>query len=530
VTTYQFADLFELVADAVPDRVAIVGDDRRLTFRELDERSNRVANDFIARGLAPGAKVGIDAWNRVEWVEALLGAFKARLVPINVNYRYVAPELRYLFDNADLEALVVERSFTPVVAEALDASPMLREILVLEDGSDADGGVGEPYEPAVEAASPGRPGIERSSDDVYVLYTGGTTGMPKGVMWRHEDLFFAALGGANPGQVPLTSPEGVLERILPEDRRRVCLGLPPLMHGSAQWNLLSTLFQGGQLTLYTSHSFDPREAWSLVERDRCNAISLVGDAMARPLADALDREPDARDLSCLRTIGSGGAIFSAATKRQLLEHFPRLVIIDAFGASETGYNSHQTDPEQGGRFPRNESTDVLDDDLRRVEPGSGVVGRLSRTGHIPLGYFKDEVKTAETFVVDPDGVRWVALGDHATVAADGMIDLLGRGTYCINSGGEKIYPEEVEIALKSHPDVFDVLVVGIPDARFGEKVAAIVQPRPGRTPTLEELSSHCRTLVAAYKVPRHLELVDEISRTASGKADYAWAKGVAGGS
>ena len=525
--TYQLADLFEAVADEVPDRVAVVADDQRLTFRELDERSTRLANHLVAAGLQPGAKVGIYAWNRAEWVEAMLGAFKARLVPVNINYRYVAHELTYLFDNADLEALVVERQFLPVVADVAPSAPLLRHILVLEDGSDADAtgmsGV-VAYEDALAGASPGRAGIERSSEDLYLLYTGGTTGMPKGVMWSHEDIFFAAMGGNAPGQPPMQSPDEIVDRINPEPTRRVNINLAPLMHGAAQWNMFITLFVGGQLTLYTGRSFDPEDAWRIAEQERCTALSLVGDAMARPLADALDRKPNGYDLSSLVSIGSGGAIFSKSVKQQLLAHLPSILLIDAFGSSETGYNSSQLDPDQGLRFPRNESTEVLGGDLRPVEPGSGVVGRLARRGSIPRGYYKDDAKTAATFLVDPDGVRWAVLGDHATVEADGMVTLLGRGSFCINSGGEKIYPEEVEIALKSHPDVFDALVVGMPDERFGEKVAAIVQPREGRTPTLDDLGAHCGTLVARYKVPRHLVLVDEIGRTASGKADYAWAK------
>ena len=529
MTTYQLADLFELVADQVPDRVAVVAGDQRLTYRQLDERSTRLANSLQDRGLPAGAKVGIYAWNRAEWVEAMLGAFKARMVPVNINYRYVSHELLYLFDNADLEALVVEREFAPLVAEVAAAAPRLRHVLVVEDGSDADTGDTVPYEDALEAASPARPGIERSSDDLYLLYTGGTTGMPKGVMWRHEDIFFAAMGGNMPGQAPLHAPDEVVGRINPEDGRRVALNLAPLMHGAAQWNLFITLLVGGQITLYTGHNFDPQEAWRIAERERCTTVNLVGDAMARPLADELDRDRGAYDLSSLASIGSGGAIFSKSVKNQLLKHLPQVILIDAFGSSETGYNSSQLDPDQGLRFPRNESTEVLGEDLQPVEPGSGVVGRLARSGHIPLGYYKDEAKTAATFVVDADGVRWAVLGDHATVESDGIVTLLGRGSFCINSGGEKIYPEEVEIALKSHPDVFDALVVGMPDERFGEKVAAIVAPRPGRTPTLDELATHCRTTVAGYKVPRHLELVDAIGRTASGKADYAWAKGVLAG-
>jgi fatty-acyl-CoA synthase len=517
------ADLFEAVADAVPDRLALVAGDRRLTFRELDQRADRVAGHLSSLGLAPRAKVGIYAWNRAEWVEAMLGAFKGRVVPINVNYRYVTDELAYLLDNADVEAIVFERGFSRYVAELGPKLPDLRHLVVLEDGADGDVPGAVPYEEALAAASPGRR-RDRSADDLYILYTGGTTGMPKGVMWRHEDIYFAAMGGNGFGQGPVRSPAEVLERIAPEDGRMVTLVAPPMMHGAAQWVSFITLLGGGQVVLYTGRRFDAHEVWGLVERERCTSITVVGDAMARPLAEALAEAADRYDTSSVISVGSGGAIFSAAVKEQLRSSLPNAFMVDSFGASETGAGSSQLDASAGPRFPVNEWTAVLGDDLRPVEPGSGVVGRLARRGHVPLGYHKDEARTAATFLTDADGVRWAVPGDHGTVDADGMITLLGRGSGCINSGGEKIYPEEVEAALKSHPDVFDALVVGLPDERFTERVAAIVQPRPAREPTLEDLVAHCRTVIAGYKVPRQLHLVDAIGRTPSGKADYRWAK------
>jgi fatty-acyl-CoA synthase len=522
--SYQLADLFEAVADAVPDRVALVAGDRRLTFRELDDRANRFAGHLAALGLPVGANVGIYAWNRAEWMEAMLGAFKARMVPINVNYRYVTDELAYLLDNADVEALVFERGFSRYVEELRPKLPGLRHLVVLDDGTDGDVPGAVPYEEALAGASPERLPGERSPDDLYILYTGGTTGMPKGVMWRQEDIFFAAMGGNGFGQGPVRSTAEVLERIAPEDGRMVTLVAPPMMHGAAQWVGFITLLGGGQVVLYTGRRFDAHEVWGLVERERCTSITVVGDAMARPLAEALAEAGDRYDTSSVFTVGSGGAIFSAAVKEQLQALLPDAFMIDSFGASETGAGSSQLDASAGPRFPVNEWTAVLDDDLRPVEPGSGVVGRLARRGHVPVGYHKDEAKTAATFLTDPDGVRWAVPGDHGTVDADGMITLLGRGSGCINSGGEKIYPEEVEAALKGHPDVFDALVVGVPDERFTERVAAIVQPRPGRAPTLEDLVAHCRTVIAGYKVPRQLHLVDAIGRTPSGKADYRWAK------
>jgi 3-oxocholest-4-en-26-oate---CoA ligase len=520
--TFNLADLLEIVVDTVPDREALVAGAARRTFAQLDERANRVANHLLGLGLEPGAKVAIYGWNRAEWVETFFGAFKVRLVPININYRYVADELRYVFENADVEAVVVERSFLPLVREIESELPQLRRVIVLEDGGDADLGDATPYEDALSAASAERPAPSRSGDDLYILYTGGTTGTPKGVMWRHEDIFFAALGGGGFGQPPIQTPEEIGGRVWPEDGRVTSLTLAPIMHGAAQWGMCIMLFGGGKVVLYTPHGFDAHEAWVLAERERAMTVMVVGDAMARPLGEALDQK--SYDLSSVVSIGSGGAVYSAAVKAKLKEHLPNVLTIDTVGASELGASGSQQDPDAGPRFNTIESMSVLGEDLRPVEPGSGQVGLLARRGHIPLGYYKDEAKTAATFVTDPDGVRWSVPGDHARIEADGTITLLGRGSGCINTGGEKVYPEEVEAAVKSHPDVFDVVVVGVPDPRFTERVAAIVQPRTGRAPTLEDVAIHCRTTIAGYKVPRELKIVDAVQRTPSGKADHRWAK------
>jgi fatty-acyl-CoA synthase len=520
--TFNLADLFEIVVDTVPDREALVAGAARRTFAELDERANRLANHLLGLGLEPGAKVAIYGWNRAEWVETFFGAFKARLVPININYRYVADELRYVFENADVEAVVVERSFLSLVREIEPELPQLRHVVVLEDGGDADLGDATPYEDALTAASSERPTLFRSGDDLYILYTGGTTGTPKGVMWCHEDIFFAALGGGGFGQPPIQTPEELASRVWPEDGRVTSLTLAPIMHGAAQWGMCIMLFGGGKVLLYTPHGFDPHEAWELAERERAMTVMVVGDAMARPLGEALDQK--SYDLASVVSIGSGGAVYSAAVKAKLKEHLPNVITIDTVGASELGASGSQNDPDAGPRFNTIESMSVLGEDLRPLEPGSGQVGRLARRGHIPLGYYKDEAKTAATFVTDRNGVRWSVPGDHARIEADGTITLLGRGSGCINTGGEKVYPEEVEAAVKSHPDVFDVVVVGVPDARFTERVAAIVQPRADRAPTLEGVATHCRSTIAGYKVPRELKVVDAIQRTPSGKADYRWAK------
>jgi acyl-CoA synthetase (AMP-forming)/AMP-acid ligase II len=522
----NLADLFELVAEAVPERLALVAGDERRTYAELDGNANRLARHLADGGVGPGAKVAIYAWNRVEWVEAMLAAYKLRAVPININYRYVADELRYVLENADVEAVVFERAFAPIIEEVRGSLPLLQQLVMLDDGSDAMAPEGTiSYADALAGHSGDALRIARSADDLYMLYTGGTTGMPKGVMWRHEDIFFAALmgGGAFRG-APITTAEEIVDAITPEDGRPVAMAIAPIMHGAAQWGMLVALLAGGTVVLYSEHGFDPHSVWRTVEAERCNAVMVVGDAMARPLAESLAEPGTSYDTSSVFTVGSGGAVFSPAVKAQLVEQLGDVLVVDSFGASEMGATGVVADPDAGPQFMMNESMAVLDEDLRPVEPGSGTVGKVARRGHIPLGYYKDESKTAATFVTDPDGVRWVIPGDFAMLEADGTISVLGRGSGCITTGGEKVYPEEVEAVLKSHPDVFDALVVGVPDERFTERVAAVVAPREGRTPTLESLAAHCRTHVAGYKVPRELRLADAIARTPAGKPDYAWAK------
>ncbi len=520
--TFNLADLFEVVAEQIPDRVAIVIGERRTTYRELDERSTRFANYLLANGVQPGDTVGINAYNRIEWMEAAFGAYKARAVAINLNYRYVADELRYVLDDADVSFLVFERSLAPVVHEAAKAVPQVRQLLVLEDGSD------EPtdalsFEEALASASPERANLQRSPDDLYLLYTGGTTGMPKGVIWRHEDVFFAALGGAgNFTGEPITEPGEITSRIAPETGILVSMINAPIMHGAAQWNVFIMLLAGHRVVFNDSRSFDPHHVWKLIERERANSIMVVGDAVARPLAEALAEPGASYDLSCVYAIGSGGAVFSQAVRDQLKQHLPQIITRDSFGGSELGA-SGMSAPTGERRFVVRDGMAVLRDDLTQIPAGSDEVGRLARSGHIPLGYRKDPEKTAATYPTDAEGVRWSIPGDFARHEADGTVTLLGRGSSSINTGGEKVYPEEVEAALKSHPAVFDVLVIGVPDDRFGQRIAAIVQTRD-ESVTLEELQEHARKHVAGYKVPRELKIVSEVQRTPAGKADYRWAR------
>ena len=531
---FNLADLFECVADHVPEREAVVYGERRLTFAQVDERATRLAHHLQAQGVGPGDRVGLYLYNCNEYIEASLAAFKLRAAPVNINFRYVEDELRYMFDDSGISALVFHREFALRVAAVAASLPALRTFVLVEDGSAPAGtqpaapaAVG--YEAALAAASPQRDFAERSGGDLYLIYTGGTTGMPKGVMWRHEDVFFAGLQGGNPGGADITTPEEIGPNAFERKVAPTTLPVAPLMHGNGYWAALIGLHGGGKVVLATGHRLDPHELWSLVERERVQVMSIVGEAMARPLADAL-HEPGARyDTSSLVVISSGGAIWSESVKQQLREKLGSTLLIDAFGVSEAGHQGMNLGANETGRprFSVDPFTAVLDDDLRPIAPGSETVGRLARCGRLPLGYWNDEEKTARTFVKDAEGRRWVIPGDMATVEEDGTVTLLGRGSLCINSGGEKIYPDEVESALKSHPAVFDALVVGVPDERWGERVAAVVQPRPGAAPALEEIAAHCRTKVSGYKVPRELYLVAEIVRSPSGKADYRWAKAVA---
>jgi acyl-CoA synthetase (AMP-forming)/AMP-acid ligase II len=518
---FNLADLFERVADTVPDRLALVAGDQRLTYAQLDGRANRVAHLLLAGGARAGQHVGIHSHNRAEWVETMLGCFKARLVPININYRYVVDELRYLFDNADLVAVFFESQFGPRVAPASAELDQLVQLVRIADGTDGvgDGIDAVDYEVALASVSPLRDFGPRSADDRYVLYTGGTTGMPKGVIWRQEDIFFAAMGGGNYGGPGIETPDAIELSVAPSPA--VVLALAPLMHGNAQWTMFNALFGGSTLVLSTDRRFDPDAIWQLIAAEAINTVSLVGDAMARPLVDALRGEPPP---SSLFAIVSGGAILSPSIKTQMHDLMPAVLVFDSFGASETGANGVVETTASGPKFHMQESTTVVGDDHRPVAPGE--TGWLARRGHVPIGYYKDEKKTAATFV-EVDGQRWAIPGDLAVLETDGTITVLGRGSQSINSGGEKIFPEEVEAALKSHPAVFDALVVGIPDERWGERVAAIVAFRPSASATLEELAEHCRTTIADYKVPRALFPVDEISRQPSGKPDYRWAKTIA---
>ncbi|HVT64962.1 MAG TPA: acyl-CoA synthetase [Mycobacteriales bacterium] len=532
---FNLADLFERVVDAVPDREVIVSPARRLTFAQLDERANRLANVLTELGVERGEHIGLQLLNGSEYIEGMLAAFKIGAVPVNVNFRYVEGELRHLYDDADLVAVIHHQQFSPRVAAVFPKAVTVRNLIVVAESSAADIAPDSlDYEAALADAKPERPdGSERTGDDRYIAYTGGTTGLPKGVVWRQEDIFFAAMGGGDVFQSGnfIATPEEIVERI-PETGGTI-LTTPPLMHVSAQWGVFHSLFAGGRVVFPPQGPFDPDGIWSLVAKEGVNILTIVGDAMARPLADAYAAALETgnpHDASSLFVIGSGGAVLSTQAKAKLTELLPSLMVVDGFGSSETGIVGSKMhvsgDTTTAPTFTVNAQTQVLDETGKPVEPGSGQVGRLARKGFVPLGYYKDEAKTRATFI-EVDGERWVLPGDNATVSEDGTVVLLGRGSTSINTGGEKVYPEEVETALMTNQAVADVIVVGVPDERWGEQVVAVVAAARGETPTLEALQQHARDSLAGYKLPRSLVLVDKVERTPAGKPDYAWAKKIA---
>ncbi|MDQ1434076.1 MAG: 3-oxocholest-4-en-26-oate---CoA ligase [Actinomycetota bacterium] len=509
--TFNLADLWETLCDAGPDAECLVAPPVRHTRGSLDEAANRVANHLISTGVQPGDRVGIYSRNRAEYVEALFGCWKCGAVPVNINWRYVAAELRYVIEDAELVTVIVEGEYLPV----LDEVGFERRIRI-----------GEWAQASTERAFGA---VSRSADDVYMLYTGGTTGMPKGVMWRHEDFFYACCMGGSPLE-PISEPGEITRNAAPAFRMSP-LVLGPLMHGGGQWLTLIALFGGNRAVIYTDRHFDAGRVLDLAVAERATTIGIIGDAMARPLAEAALAEPDRWAGSEIIGLGNGGAMLSSSVKSQLAQAFPNAVLNDSYGASETGAAGSEVGAStelDRPRFSTDGRTWVLDPDtLEPLEPGSGVEGLFARKGHIPLGYWKDPAKTAATFRTDAHGVRWVVPGDWATIDAEGRIVLFGRGSGCINSGGEKIFPEEVEAVVRAHDDVFDAVVVGVPDDRFGQKVVALVKLRAGAPElTLDALQDHCRTKIAGYKVPREL-LVGEAPRTNTNKPDYATALQIA---
>ena len=529
----HFAALWDAVADAVPDAPALVNGDVRRSWREYEDRAARLAGAYAAAGLGPDSKVGIYAYNSNQYLEAQYGVFKLRGGPVNVNYRYTEGELVYLLDNADAQALVFDAQFAPRVAAILDRLPNLKLLIEIDDGSGDHLPGAVRFEDAIAANAP-LPRQDYSEDDIYMLYTGGTTGMPKGVMYRHGDFVVGLLGAFDLRGI--TRPDSAesmaaaVRQVQADGAAPISLAACPLMHGTGLWlGVFIAHNIGGCAVTFRNEHFDAGALWSLVEREKITDIAIVGDAFAKPMLVALQAAKAAgkpHDISSLGRIISSGVMFSREVKQGLLE-FADIQIIDAMGSTEGGMGasvvSRAEPPGDTAKFALNPTTKVFNDQDKEVAPGSDEIGMIANGGATPVGYFKDPVKSAATFRTI-DGHRYSFPGDFAKVAADGSLILLGRGSVCINTGGEKVFPEEVEEALKAHPDIYDCLVVGVPDERFGERVTAVLSCKPGKTLDEQALIEFSRGRIAGFKTPRRLVLVDEVRRAPNGKADYKWAK------
>jgi 3-oxocholest-4-en-26-oate---CoA ligase len=546
---FNLGQVFSAVAAEVPDRDAIVFGDLRLTFAQLDERTDRLARVLRDWGLGAHAErenlaghqsgqshLALYLTNGNGYLEGMLGAYKARVAPLNVNYRYVADELAYLLGNSRPAAVMYHAQFTPTLAEVLTGLPPMRLIHVDDESGNRPLPGAVRYEDMLAEAVSGPPDVTPSPDDLYLLYTGGTTGMPKGVLWRQHDIYVAAMGGRVVGT---GAPMGSVEDILAKARLGGggSLTCAPLMHGAAQWSAFTCMLSGRTFVMsaVTRH-FDPVDTWRLAARERVAMLSMVGDAFGRPLADTLEAHPGEWDLSALTTIASGGALFSAGVKARLLAQLPQITIIDAGGSSETGLQMGQLSRAGhpgSGRFQPGPGAVVVSADLTRIlAPGADETGWLAQQGLVPQGYLDDADKSARTFPVI-EGIRHSVPGDRARWAADGTIELLGRDSVTINSGGEKIFAEEVESAIGHHPAVYDVVVVGRPSDRWGSEVVALVQLTDGATEsvdTIESIVAEAARHVARYKLPKAVLFRPRLQRSPSGKADYRWARSQVAGS
>ena len=536
---FNLAQVHEAVAAANPDRPAITWGDRTWTYAEVTERTRRFANALLDRGIGihqerselAGHQSGQDQvalylYNGNEYLEAMIGAFKARAAPFNVNYRYVAEELRYLLDNASAKVVVYHAAFAPILADVLAELPQIQLLVQVADSSghallpDA-----VDYEDLLAGSSPDRPDLEWSPDDLYILYTGGTTGMPKGVLWRQNDIFIGAMGGRPFGH---REPFGSLEAIVEASHSGGAhmMSAAPLMHGAAQWAVF-TAFTGANTVVLPrdTQRLDPVDVWTTVQDNKVLSLQIVGDAMGRPLIDELERST--YDLSGLFVLVSGGAALNSTLKERFLDQVPHAIVLDAVGSSETGAQMGHTSSKgtaSTGTFAPGPETSVVNADLTaELTPGSPEVGWLAQRGHVPLGYLGDEAKTAATFPVI-DGVRYAVPGDRARWNADGIIELLGRDSVCINSGGEKIFAEEVEQALAHHPAVYDVIVVGRPSEQWGSEVVAVVQLAQDASATDDDLLAEAERHIARYKLPKAFVYRDALVRSPAGKADYQWAR------
>jgi acyl-CoA synthetase (AMP-forming)/AMP-acid ligase II len=537
---FNLGQVFETIAATIPKREAIVWGDRRFSYADLRDRSRRLATFLHGKGLgAHGGRqalsghesaqdhLGLYLHNGNEYIEGMIGSYLARVAPFNVNYRYVEEELQYLLTDSGARALVYHATFAPVLARVLPSLPQLEVLLQVADDSGNDLLPGAlDYEVALASSAPELPPVELTPDDLYILYTGGTTGMPKGVLWRQHDIFRAAMGGRTYGTWELVqSYEHLAARVLPTDDIRV-MSIPPLMHGAAQWACFYYMAMGATVVFPTNtRSVDAVDVWDTVARERVIGISVVGDAMARPVVEELER--GGHDASSLMAFGSGGATLSVGIKERLLAVLPNVMISDVAGASETGVQmgvASTPGSVSTGTFVAGPGTVVVSADLVRVlDAGDEEVGWLAQRGSVPLGYLGDAEKTARTFPVI-DGEHYSVPGDRARILANGEIELLGRDSVTINSGGEKIFAEEVEQAIIAHPAVADVVVAGRPSERWGQEVVALVQVADGHKVTTEEILDEAGKHVARFKLPKAIAFLPHIVRSPAGKADYRWAR------
>jgi len=519
---WNFADAWDVVADALPEAPAQIQGERTVTWRDFDRRANAFGRELQRLGLKRNSKIAVLAYNCPEWLEALYGAFKVSMVPANINYRYGPAEVAYICDNADAEVVVFHATFAPLLDEIRGELKLVKQWLVISDGADEPDWA-ERYEDVV-ASGADRPDSQRSGDDVHMLYTGGTTGMPKGVVYRQDDLWGALGGGGNQalGIAPPADLDEFRSRLVAPGPRS--LPACPIMHGTGQWGSFQILNSGGCILTLTSRRFDSAELWRTVTEKQVNIVAIVGDAFAKPMLEELDRHPGAYNLDTLIMIGSSGVMWSHEVKEGLLRHKPSMILFDSLGSTEAvgmaGSQATADSNPETAKFQLGEKVKVFTDEGKPVEPGSGDIGLLAVGGFIPLEYYKDPEKSARTFRTF-EGARYSVPGDYATVDADGTIHLLGRGTVCINSGGEKIFPEEVEEVLKLHPSIRDAVCVGVPDDRFGEAVTAVVEPQPDASVDAQEVIDQVKSHIAAYKAPRHVVVVPTIGRSPAGKVDYA---------
>ena len=519
---WNFADVWEFNAAKFPDATAIEQGKRSYKWSEMNARANGVAQTLINAGATRNDKVAQYMHNCVEYMESLFALFKASFVPVNTNYRYTENELLYLWDNSDAVAVIFHATYTEQCAALRDRCPKVKTWIWVDDGTTPCPDWAINYESAAASHAPNvAPPWKRSGDDMYFLYTGGTTGMPKAVMWRHEDLLHALDQPSRvkfPNAVDITWLNERLAKPGPKN-----LPGAPLMHGTAAFNAIWAWTLAGSVVTLEGRSFNAAEFLDTIEQHRANSITIVGDAFGRPIVDALDKEPNRWDLSSLKFVFSSGVMWSADNKAGFLRHCKQVTIIDSLGSSEAvGMASSSTSSDAAAdtaHFKLSANTRVLTEDGREVVPGSGERGRVAIKGWTPIGYYKDEVKSANTFVTF-NGVRYSIPGDWAEVEADGTVKLLGRGSQCINTGGEKVYPEEVEETLKTHADVEDAAVVGVPHERFGESIVALVEPRTGAQPDAETLIAHAKESLAGYKAPRTVLFVDSVNRAPNGKLDY----------